>query len=315
MRAIAIVHLDHVDPMRLNQILDFIAVAESGSIRAGAKARSASPPALTKSIRLLESELHVPLLTRTTRGVVVSRYGHAFLVRARLIANEARKASEEMAQMLGERNSLLRVGASGGPAHTLLPAVLKRFHAQYPQVQVSLEGGTYAAHAAKLRSGSMDMAIAPLADDGIERDFCCEPLYRNESMVMAHPQHALRHARTLRELSGSSWILTSQGMHGPGASILDAFRERDLPQPHVALRSDSIGIAQLLLLSDPTLLCLLPRQLLQGQSGHNGLVALQIEDKLPSHMVHLIYLSDNPMTPIAADFATQLRREAHYLTV
>lgn len=298
--------------MRLNQILDFIAVADSGSIRAGAKARAASPPALTKSIRLLEAELHVPLLTRTTRGVVVSRYGHAFLVRARLIASEARKAGEEMAQMLGSRNSLLRIGASGGPAHTLLPAVLKRFHAQYPQVEVSIEGGAHPAHAARLRSGLMDMAIGPVADEGIERDFCCEPLYRNDSVVMAHPEHALRHAHSLRELSGASWILTGQGMQGPGASILDAFREQDLPAPHVALRSDGIGMAQLLLMSNPGLLCLLPRQLLQGPLGNSGLVALQIDDKLPSHMVSLIYLSDTPMTPIAGDFATQLRREAHY---
>lgn len=298
--------------MRLNQLLDFIAVAESGSIRAGAKARAASPPALTKSIRLLEAELHVPLLTRTTRGVVVSRYGHAFLVRARLIANEAGKASEEMAQMLGARNGLLRVGASGGPVHVLLPAVLKRFHAQYPQVEVSVEGGVYAAHSAKLRSGAMDMAVVPIAEEGIERDLACEPLYRNDSVVMAHPEHALRHARSLRELSSARWMLTGQGMQGPGAAILDAFREHHLPVPRVALRCDSLGIAQLLLLSDPTLLCLLPRRLLQGPFGDKGIIALQIEEKLPSHMVSLIYLSDTPMTPIAADFATQLRREAHY---
>ncbi len=57
--------------MRLSQLQDFIAVAESGSIRAGAKARDVSAPAITKSIRQLEEELHVPLLTRTTRGVVL----------------------------------------------------------------------------------------------------------------------------------------------------------------------------------------------------------------------------------------------------
>ena len=63
--------------MRLSQVQDFIAVAECGGIRAGAKARGVSAPAITKSIRLLEEELHVPLLTRTTRGIVLSRYGEA----------------------------------------------------------------------------------------------------------------------------------------------------------------------------------------------------------------------------------------------
>jgi DNA-binding transcriptional LysR family regulator len=116
--------------MRLSQLQDFIAVAESGSIRAGAKVRDVSAPAITKSIRQLEEELHVPLLTRTTRGVVLSRFGDAFLRRARLIATEARKATDEMTQMLGTRNGTVRIGATGGPANLLLPAVLKRFRTQ-----------------------------------------------------------------------------------------------------------------------------------------------------------------------------------------
>ena len=79
------------------------------------------------------------------------------------------------------------------------------------------------------------------------------------------------------------------------------------------MRCDSIGIAQLLLLlSDPNLLCLLPRQLLDGPLGKTGLIALKLQDELPSHMVSLIYLRDAPMTPAAAQFATLLRREAHH---
>lgn len=298
--------------MRLSQIADFIAVAESGSIRGGAKARGVSPPALTKSIRLLEEELHVPLLTRTTRGVVLSVFGQVFLKRARLIANEARKAGEEMAHMLGARSSQVRVGASGGPAHALLPPVLKQFARQYPDAEVSLEGGIYTQHLDKLRSGAMDMAIAPVGEQGTEADLQCEPLYQNDSVVLAHPEHPLRHAQSLQELQGAAWILTGQGMSGPGAAILDAFRMRHLPAPHVALRCDSIGIAQLLLLSDPNLLCLLPRQLLDGPLGKTGLIALKLQDELPSHMVSLIYLRDAPMTPAAAQFATLLRREAHH---
>ncbi|MGO4281101.1 transcriptional regulator, LysR family [Cupriavidus sp. OV038] len=299
--------------MRLSQLQDFIAVAESGSIRAGAKVRDVSAPAITKSIRQLEEELHVPLLTRTTRGVVLSRFGDAFLRRARLIATEARKATDEMTQMLGTRNGTVRIGATGGPANLLLPAVLKRFRTQHPDVQVCIDSGVYPEHLADLRAGVMDMAVSPIPDEGIEREFVCETLYHNDSVVVAHQEHPLRHARTLRELVNSDWVLTGRRMQGPGAAILDAFRALDLPLPRVAVRCDTIGMIQTLL-QDRSLLCLLPRQLVPGRLATAGLVALPIEDPLPSHAVSLIYRADSPMTPVAEQFATLLRREVHYMS-
>jgi LysR family transcriptional regulator of abg operon len=298
--------------MRLSQLQDFIAVAENGSIRAGAKARDVSASAITKSIRLLEEELHVPLLTRTTRGVVVSHYGEAFLLRARLIANEARKATDEMAQMLGARNGVVRIGVTGGPGHVLLPAVLKRFRALHPDVQVCIDSGVYPTQLSDLRAGVMDMAVSPIPDEGIEREFVCEALYDNDSVVVAHHEHPLRDARTLRELVGSEWVLTGQRMHGPGAAILDAFRALDLPLPRVAVRCDTMSMIQTLL-QDRSLLCLLPRQLGASRLAAAGLMMLPIEDPLPSHTVSLIYRADSPMTPMAEEFATLLRREVHYL--
>jgi DNA-binding transcriptional LysR family regulator len=157
--------------MRLSQIQDFIAVAEGGSIRAAARSRDVSAPALTKSIRQLEEELHVPLLTRTTRGVVLSHYGEAFLRRARLIAAEARRATEEMTQMLGARTGTVRIGVTGGPAHLLLPAALNRFRRQHPEVQVNIDSGRYAVHLQDLRAGLIDVAVSPIPDEGIEHDF------------------------------------------------------------------------------------------------------------------------------------------------
>ena len=299
--------------MRLSQIQDFIAIAEHGSVRAGAKARQVSAPALTKSLRALEDELHVPLLMRTGRGVVLTRYGTAFLHRAQLIANEARKASEEMAQMLGGRGSSLCIGATGGPAHALLPGALKQFQTLHPSVQVNLESGIYSARSTKLRSGDMDMAISPVPDEGVGPGLTSEPLYRNDSVIAAHPLHPLRHAHTLAELADAEWLLTGQSLKGPGSAIVDAFESRGMAPPRIALRCDNLGMAQMLLLTNPKLLCLLPRKLVCSPPLDRFFIALPLTDALPSHMVSLIYPSDRPMTQVAADFATLLRREAHYL--
>lgn len=83
--------------MKLNQLRDFIAMVDHGSMRAAARSLGVSAPALAKSVAPLETELQVTLLRRSARGVVLSDYGSTLLERARLIDSEARRASDEIA--------------------------------------------------------------------------------------------------------------------------------------------------------------------------------------------------------------------------
>src|SRR5207245_11566682 len=82
--------------MRLSQLHDFVSIVEAGSIRAAARAHGVSHPAMSKSLRTLEAEVGVSLIRRSTRGVVCTPAGRAFLARARSIAAELRKAREEL---------------------------------------------------------------------------------------------------------------------------------------------------------------------------------------------------------------------------
>ena len=82
--------------MRLSQIRDFVTVVESGGIRAAARKLGVSQPAITRSVRGLEAELHTRLLHRTPTGVVLTEPGRAFLARARAAQTELRKAEEEL---------------------------------------------------------------------------------------------------------------------------------------------------------------------------------------------------------------------------
>src|SRR5258705_11931080 len=97
--------------MRLSQIRDFLAVVESGGIRAAARELGVSQPAITRSVRRLEAELHTRLLQRTPTGVVPTQAGRAFLARARAAQAELRKAEGE-ADQLGEKGGSVAFGVS-----------------------------------------------------------------------------------------------------------------------------------------------------------------------------------------------------------
>ena len=111
--------------MRLSQIRDFVAVVESGGIRAAARKLGVSQPAITRSVRGLEAELHARLLQRTPTGVVLTQPGRAFLARARAAQAELRKAEEEVDQ-LGEKVGSVAFGVSPTAA-IMVPEAITRF--------------------------------------------------------------------------------------------------------------------------------------------------------------------------------------------
>src|SRR5918994_5878492 len=102
--------------MRLNQIRDFVSIVEAGSIRAAARALGVTHPAMTKSVRQLEDDLHVQLIRRSTRGVVPTAPGRAFLARARAIQAEVRKAQEELSALAAEGSGTVNLSLSAAAA-------------------------------------------------------------------------------------------------------------------------------------------------------------------------------------------------------
>lgn len=297
--------------MKLNQLRDFIAVVEHGSLRLAATQLGLTPTALSKSLTALENELHVQLMVRHSRGITLTPFGHAFLVRARRIASESHKAMEEMAQLRGEREGSVTVGASPTPAITLLPAVVAGFRRKYPAVRVVLRGGLYDKHLAEIREGGMDLAVGPVPAGVLDAAVTHEPLFYNEVVIAARRGHPLAGTRSLAELAECEWLLTSANTQGPGAAILDAFSQHGLPLPRRVMQCE-INWALPALLAGTDALCALPKPLLDQQPQGAPLQEIVLREQLPRYPVCLIHRADSPLLPAAAHFAALIRRHAHY---
>ena len=147
--------------MRFNQIRDFLAVFESGSLRAAARALGVSQPGITKSVRALEAELGVPLMLRTTRGVVPTKFGRAFLTRAQVVQAELRKAEEDFAQLAGDRAGSVAFGFGPLVATVIVPEAVARFRQQFPRTHVRLVEGLAHVTVPPVRDETLDFAVAP----------------------------------------------------------------------------------------------------------------------------------------------------------
>jgi len=299
--------------MKLNQLRDFIAIADHGSLRAAARHLGASAPALVKSIALLEDELHVPLLVRGSRGVRLTDYGQALLQRARSIDNEARKAKQEIEQLRGKIEATVNVGASSTPGVTLIPDALVALHHIAPSVRINIVGGIYRTHIEAIRFGQIDFAITARPAGGVDSDMLSEDLFRNDLVVAVRRGHPLASARSLSELADCGWIVTGPDTQGPGASILEAFRAQGLPPPRLAAQCE-LGWTLHSLLITTDLLCALPRLFFERLNLNAQLQPIAIAEALPRYNISLLRSANAPLLPSANRFATLLRRHAAYLT-
>lgn len=295
--------------MRLNHIRDFIAIVEAGGIRAAARGLAVSQPALTKSLRQLETELGGVLLTRGVRGARPTEIGQAFLARARAVTVELQRAREEIDQLRGGRTGRLAVGSAPGPALGLLAAALPILRLRWREATICVTDVSPSEVLPALREGRLDLALSvrmgPLAEPGPE--CVVEPLYLNGARIIARRGHPLAAARSFVELAEAEWVRTGGG---DNTSMLpDAFRAEGLGPPRYRIECRSFfALAEIVAQSD--LLAVVPWQLAAREAAGGRVIELALPDALPPREICLFTRADVPLTPIGREFVEVLRDAA-----
>ncbi len=174
--------------------------------RAAAKLHVAQP-ALSVQIRELERELGVSLFARTKRSVALTEAGLLLLEHARRVLDEAALA-ERVAKRAGRGEvGRLAVGFVPPAAGDLLPAVVRAYRADRPDVEVVLQEMTSDAQIRALFGGTTQVGlvhrVAP--HDRIQLE-----AVRLERFVVAMPaDHPRANEATvsLRDLAEDRWVI------------------------------------------------------------------------------------------------------------
>jgi DNA-binding transcriptional LysR family regulator len=282
--------------MRLRQIENFVAVVETGGIRAAARKLGLSQPAITKSVRDLEAELHVQLVQRTHHGVVPTRSGRAFFEHARVAHAELRKAEEEATQTDGEGAVAFGVGPVA--AILIAPDAVARFRRQFPRAQVRVVEGLAPALLPLVRNATLDFAMSPRLDVKLDPAFAFRPLYRAEHIVVARKGHPLQNAHALAELANADW-LNLAGI-GRSSSPLDRmFSSAGLPPPRQIVQCESYNTI-VAMVARTDMLAIIARLLLAEPFAHSVLQQIPIVETMPALSVGIYRRTDAPLTPAAA---------------
>ena len=124
--------------MNLDDLAAFLAVARAGGFRDGARISGQSASGLSEAVRRLEMQLGVRLLNRTTRSVVPTEAGERLLQRLEPALREVDAALDVVNGFRDRPAGTLRLNVSVGAARLVLPAVVPRFLAAFPDIRLEV---------------------------------------------------------------------------------------------------------------------------------------------------------------------------------
>lgn len=151
-----------------HELQAFLHLAESLHFARSARALHMSPSALTRCIQRIEQELGQPVFERTKRTVALTRAGEIFREYARAqLASEAR-LREALAAEQETPSGELRVACTVTACHSVLPKLLARCRARYPNIHLQLSTSDATGCMQRLESDQADLAVVPEPDQPSE---------------------------------------------------------------------------------------------------------------------------------------------------
>ena len=145
--------------INLNLYKDFYLVCKYGSINKAAKESYTSPPAISKSIKKLESELNRQLFYRNSDGMMLTSYGKKLLFYVEESFNSLNVAERTLVEEDTLKKGSLNIGIPSNVGSFFLFDNLIKFHNEYPNIDVTVVTGS----TSKLIELSNDYTIKELA--------------------------------------------------------------------------------------------------------------------------------------------------------
>ena len=170
--------------MKLHYLRYFAALAEELHFGRAAQRLSITQPPLSSAIKGLERDLGTPLFLRDSKRVQLTPAGEAFKDEVLQILDRIDRASHVAKAVAGGLKRRLEIGVTGSLMYREVPAIVKRFEATMPSIELVLRELSSAQQIEELLRGQVgagflnastvppQLSTLSLADD----DFvCCLP--------------------------------------------------------------------------------------------------------------------------------------------
>lgn len=207
--------------MDLNRAAIFVRVVDKGGFTAAAKTLELPKSSVSRAVALLEEDLGVRLLQRSTRQVRLTEAGVAFYEQAARAVAGMEQAAMAATEMQGALKGMIRITAPVDVGVWILQPAISKFARANPAVYVDVtltsrlvdmvnEGFDLALRAGRLRDTSLVARKVPIGDMEL---YASHQYLRKRGTPRKVPDLAGHDCVLFRPVRGAAtWVLT--GPHG-----------------------------------------------------------------------------------------------------
>jgi LysR family transcriptional regulator, low CO2-responsive transcriptional regulator len=211
----------------LNQLRTFLAVADTGSVRAAAADLVVTQAAVSASMAALQRSLAVDLVAPDGRGLRLTPAGEAYAQYVRRILGLLDEAGIAAAAAADPERGELRIAAVTTAAEQIAPALLGGFRRLHQKAAIRLEVGNRDRVHALLDRHQVDLILAGRPEPGW--DVTVHAVRPHDLVVVAAPEHAAQagSAAVPAWLARQTWLLREPGS-GTRAAAYALLAELDI---------------------------------------------------------------------------------------
>lgn len=191
----------------LNDIAVFMAVVETGSFAAGARASGLTRSAAGKAVARLEDRLGVRLLNRTTRALSLTDEGRSFHSHGLRVIEAVDQAQASVISPAGVPRGVLRLSAPHGYGQHVIMPFIARFLAQWPETQIE---ASFTDRLVDVVEEGFDLVIR-FGSAAIDSRLVSRVVAHERSLLVASADYVARHGKpnSLAELADHQCLVFS----------------------------------------------------------------------------------------------------------
>ena len=276
----------------------FVKLCETHHMQTVASLLGLSQPAISSTLKVLESGCGQTLFERTPRGLLPTRASLDILFPVRRALNELRHIDTDISALQGTLQGVVQVGALPLGRTRILPEAIVRLMREHPAIQVITNESPFDLLATELRAGDVDFIFGALRSTAYASDLSGEALLTEEMVVLARRGHPLYSKSTVQaELADAQWVLPRAG--SPARHMLDdCFTAFGIAPPRPMVESGDMAIIRGLLLRSDMLAAVSAHQL-EAEIASGELCILPLELRHTSRAIGLTSRTASLHSPVA----------------
>jgi DNA-binding transcriptional LysR family regulator len=279
----------------LGDLQAFTAVAEMKSFRKAADLVHISQPAFSRRIEKLEAALGVRLLDRDTRKVELTAVGRDFARKTRQLLDDLDSTLLGIQEVAATRMGEVTVACVPSAGFYFLPQVIKRYHAEFPNIRVKIVDASANEVLAAVARGESDFGLNFIGSAEADLEF--QVILEEPFVLACRRDHPLATRRSVPWSELRPYDFMTVGKSSGNRLLMDLALAGVANRP-VAIYEAQHVVTLLGLVEAGLGVAAVPRLAMPGED-HPTLVSVPLKDPVITRRMGLIRRRGRSLSPAA----------------